>query len=226
MPGATATLAGILSRVQNRVGDTTSSIWTTTSDGGDWSDAINEAQTEILNDIILHDALELCDALDDSIAITIVDDQEIYDYHNLITVGASKTYYARRNATWGNYDVRKYPWDRYQELKNGTVTPSHSRPFYSFYGDGKFYLQPETNNGETFTFYFFKVLTVLDAAGEFPQVDDRCIPLFYPKVAGMYWQRRHNYERWRMEDSEYNRLVKKILKPFKKHKIHDVVVRE
>lgn len=223
MPSATTTLATLLSRLQNRVGDTTQGIWSTTSSGGDWSNAINEAQTEILNDIILYEAWELCDAIDDNITITIVDDQEIYDWHNLITVGASKTYYARRNATWGNYDVRRYPWNRYQELKNGTVTPSHARPFYSFYGDGKFYLQPETNNGETFTFYFLKVLTVLDASGEFPQIDDRCIPLFYPKVAGMYWQRRHFYERYRMEEQQYQQLVRKIIKPFKKQKIYDVI---
>lgn len=222
MPDATTTLATILDRCQKRVGDDTQSIWTTTSAGGDWSDAINDAQVDILTDIILYKAWQLCDALDDSLAITIVDDQEIYDWHALIGTG-SKTYYAFKKAVWGDYEVHVFPWDRYQQLKNGTLTATNERPFLSFNGDGLFYLQPEANNGETFTFHFLKVLTVLDGSTEKPEIDERCIPLFYPKVAGKYWQRRHNYERWRMEEQEYERLVKKIIKPFRVFKVSNVI---
>jgi hypothetical protein len=222
MPAATTALSAIRGRCQNIVGDTTTDIWTATADGGDWSNAINEAQRDILDDIIKYKAWQLCDALDDSLTITIVDEQEVYDYHALLTT-ATKTYYAFSKATWGNYQVTKYPWDRYNELKNGAVYSCNQKPYMSFHGDGTFYLRPLYNNGETFTFYFLKPLTVMDGDSEKPEIDERCIPMIRAKTCEAYYERRKRYKDAMYWANKYEGLVRKILKPMRVFRTNSVV---
>jgi len=234
MPDSTTTCATIMAGCKSRVGDVTTKIWdSTTFAGSDWADAINLAQQEILNDIIRYKAWILCDMLFDSQAITMVVDEDDYDWGAAIS-GASKAYYAFVDATWGDYKVRVLPRYRYLDLVTGRICPSVNRPYMVFWADEYFKLRPKpTETTTVFTFNFIKLLTVLDATTEKPQIDERCIPLFYPKVAAKYWQRRRRYELIMMEDNEdprnpgnYQKLRNTIIKPHKHYELKDLTAVE
>lgn len=234
MPDSTTTCATILAGCQSRVRDVTTKIWdATTFAASDWANAINLAQQEILNDIIRDKAWDLCDMLFDSTPITMVVDTEDYDWGAAIS-GAAKTYYAFVNATWGDYPVIKLPRYRYSDLVVGRIYPSVNRPYMVFWGDEYFKLRPKpTETATVFTFHFIKLLTVLDATTEKPQIDERCIPLFYPKVAAKYWQRRGRYELVMMEDNEdprnpgnYQKLRNRLFKQYKHYELKDLTAVE
>ena len=234
MPGSTTTCDTIVTRCQNKLRDTmtgSGAIWDpTTFDGSKWADAINDAQLDIYNDIIRYKAWDLCDMLFDSVDITMVVDQEDYDWGVAIS-GASKSYYAFVEAYWGDYRVRVLPRYRYWHLVTGRIQPSIIRPFMVFWGDEYFKLRPKpAETSTTFTFHFVKSLTELDATTEKPQLDERCIPLFYPKILARYWEARRRFELKIMYDNEdlrnpgeYQKLRKQILGPHKRYELKDLV---
>lgn len=225
MPQATTTLGTIIARCQNRVGDTTTEIWDgTTFDGGGWSNAINDSIVEILADLYSDNALELFTQLHASTAITMVADTESYNYETAIS-GDSKTYFAFIKAMWGDYNVRVVPFHVYEQmLDDGAMIATDDRPFMTFWGDGTFLLRPKPAGATpTFTFYYVQIPTELDATGEKPDLNEKCVPLIYPKACGKYWQRRRHYERWQMCEAEYERLYKKIVRPHKHGKRYSII---
>ena len=166
----------------------------------------------------------------DSVDITMVVDTEDYDWGAAVTA-ASKSYYAFVDAKWGDYKVRVLPRYRYLDLVTGRIYPSVNRPFMVFWKDEWLKLRPKpTETTTVFKFYFIIALTTLDATTENPQIDEKCIPLFYPKVAAKYWQRRRRYELAIMEDNEdprnpgnYQKLRNTIIKPYKHYELKDLV---
>lgn len=220
-----------MARVKDRVADTSTSIWdSTTFSGSGWANAINNAQIEIYKDIIKAKAWILCDTLFDSLDITMVVDQEDYDWGGAIST-ATKTYYAFVDAYWDEFKVRVLPRYRYWHLVKGRIQPSVIRPYMVFWGDEYFKLRPKpTDAAKVFTFHFIKPLTVRTLTTEKPEIDERCIPLFYPKVAAKYWQRRRRYEFSIMEDNEdprqpgnYQKLRNTIIKPHKHYEMKELL---
>ena len=228
MPKCTvSTLAVIRGRCQDRCGDTTTRIWSTTADGGGWSNAINDALVDIYQDIAYYNALALCDNRHAATTITMVADTEDYDYVTAINNDSSKKYYAFVKAMWGDYRVRVLPWFRYHQLlSRGELCPSALKPFMVFWGAKYFKLRPKPAGNDAthpFIFYYLQPLTVLDADGEFPDLDERIIPLLYAKVEEKYWRRRHRYELMSIAGREYDKLKKTIIKRHAISKISSIM---
>jgi len=224
MPQATTTLSIIRGRCQQRVGDVTTNIWSTTADGGNWSNAINDSILEILDDIILEKAWNLCDELHDYCNVPLVADQENYDYLSVIT-GKADVYYAFVRATWDYYPVKVISWGQYQKCINEEITATIERPFMTFWGDGYFKLRPlpSESDATAFTFYYIEAPITLDADSETPDFHETCVKLLYPKVAAKYWRRRRRFELAQMEEAEYERLKKKIIYPHRQMRTADVI---
>jgi hypothetical protein len=226
MPGSTTTCGTVRTDLQFELADSSTNVYTE----AEFLDVLDLCQLAVYNDIIQARAWILCDALFDSIDITMVVDQEDYDWHGLIGT-ATKTYYAFVHATWADHPVRVLPRHKYWHLVEGRIQPSIMRPFMVFWADGNFKLRPKpASTTETFTFYFVKPLTDLATTSSLFQLDERCIPLIKAKFKSKYWERRRRYEMKILYDNddprqpgEYQKLRKKIILPHKRYKMTDII---
>ena len=225
MPQTTSTYAVIKATIQIRVADSA----TTIADATDWYDMINESCQDVIDDCLLYNAWDLLDPLQANTTITLVANQEEYNYITLITAD-SKTFHAHRKSMWGNYPVRVLDFHRYQDLLHtGSISASENKPFMCFVKTNIFKLRPIPTGNDTdnpFIMYYIKKFTKMTGTSDVPLLDHRCIPLLYPKAASKYWRRRRQFDLADREEVNYERGVRKIIKPFKKYPMYDVISTE
>jgi hypothetical protein len=226
MPAATTPITSLIDRCQRRVSDTTTDIMSSAN----WLATFNTVQHEILNDLIFEKAYPLIDDLHDYVEITMVVDQEEYDWKTAID-NAAKYFYSFMKATWGDYEVREMSIMQYNDLLNGRLTADIYNPRMIFWSGGKFRLQPKPKDTtDTFYFYFIKELTDAIATSDKPILNEICVPLFVPKMCAVYWRRRKRFDLALVEDNEnmrkpgnYQSMRKRIVKPYKKYSLKRVM---
>ena len=223
MPQTVLTYADILATCKLRVADTSTAI----ADSTTWYSLINDACQDIIDECIYYKAYELLDCLHEKTTITLVADQEEYGYYALVAADSSKKFGHFVKAMWGDQDVRVVDFHRYQDLlQSGAIPVSEMKPFMCFVGAKKFKLRPIPTGNDTdnpFIFYYIQRFTKMSGTSDVPLVDHRCVPLIYPAAASKYWERRRQFDLADRQEAKFLRGVAKIIKPFKKYPMYDVI---
>ena len=219
MPQSTTTYATISSQCQNEMGDTGTDIWASAT----LLSWVNEATYDIIDDLMYYRAVPLFDYLLDSVECTLTNDTESVDYDAAIS-GATKTIYKLWKFTWNDRQVNYLDPDRWWEATEEHLNPSNDTPYYTFSSDGTILIRPKPTTATTSDFYcwWVKQPTAMTASDSVSSLSEPCARLYRYVVARNYYRGRGNYKLSEYYDGKYEKLLRKILNPYRGGKLYRV----
>lgn len=217
MPKATTPYSTIKSYCQDEVMDTSDEFWDATA----WQREINRVTKKILDEIMYYKAFSpLADSILEDTDIT-GDGTGSYDWHNAVTTDDSKTFYCFVKLTVNDseFELDEIRYINWSNAKNGFIVTSARLGLFTFVKDGSLETVPDFESTDTLHFWYLQIPTDMTGDTHTPNVEESLIEMYALGTAQPYWRARGRESEYAMAVAEWERQVRKKIKPFAASKI-------